>query len=191
MPSAAEHSPVVRALLEAAVHATGAACGWLVALGAGEELVVVDAVGDRAGSLPGATAPVDAGTAGFVIASGQPVALGASGGGEQLSGGIAALLDPPPVSIASVPCASADDVLGALELADKAGGTAFTFDDVELASLLAGIAGAALSSAAGDTLVRHAPDPHQLGTELLRLAGADPVRYVMIAGAVDALLAGA
>lgn len=185
-------NPVVRALLDAAVRATGASCGWLASVrGDGDELVVVGAAGERAGSLPGNRVPAGSGTAGFVVASGQPVALTASGDEGRLSEGIAARLDTQPVSIVSVPCATADGVIGALELADKTGGGSFTFDDVELATLLGGIAAAALACAPGTAGAPPAPDPRRLGTELSRLAGADPPRYAAIATAIDALLAGA
>ncbi len=192
MPSAAEPSPVLRAVLDAAVRATGASCGWLAAVSADNaELVAVDAIGDGAERVAGGAVPVDSGTAGFVVASGQPVAVAARGDEGLLCEGLAARLDPLPASIVSVPCAGTEGVVGALELVDKAGGTPFSFDDVELATLLAGIAAAALAGTPGGAGAPRVPDPRRLGAELTRLAGADPARYAAIAAAVDALLAGA
>jgi hypothetical protein len=75
---------------------------------------------------------------------------------------------------------------GALEVVDKAGGGRFTFDDVELVTLLAGIAAAALTTSAPALI---APRPTELAGDLQRLAETDAVRYAAVATAVNALLA--
>ena len=82
-----------------------------------------------------------------------------------------------PASVLCVPCAHDDDVLGVLELVDKAGGGPFTFDDVELITVLANIAGSALAESAGG-VVR---SPDELGGELRQLAADDPTAYVAVA----------
>ena len=73
-----------------------------------------------------------------------------------------------------VPCLHDDAVLGALELVDKAGGGPFSFDDVELVTLLGGIAGAALSVRGTEVVPR---SPAEFATELARLASSDPGAY--------------
>ena len=83
-----------------------------------------------------------------------------------------------------VPCGD-DQVLGALELINKDGGGSFSFDDIEIATLLAGIAGAALSS---DATARSVATPRELASQLEVIATQDPARYAAIAGVLDQLL---
>jgi GAF domain-containing protein len=179
-------NPVARAVLQAAVDATGAARGWLVAVAEDQaHLVAVEALGEGTGALTGTVVPAGTGTAGFVVDSGQPVVLSGTGADPRLGEGLAALLDRPPLGVLSVPCADDDGVVGALELADKAGAGSFTFDDVELATLLGGIAAVALGAASE---VPVAPDPRHLAGELSRLAEADPGRYATVASVLLGLL---
>lgn len=179
--------PVVQAVLEAAVSATSAACGWLAANDQ-DTISVVAAFGEDAADLVGAYVPAAAGTAGFVIGSGQPLALTSVGQDARLSDGVAALLDAAPRSMMSVPCVTDTGVVAALELADKVGGGSFSFDDVEVATLLAGIAAVALVNARDVSAV---PEPGALAVELARLASTDPSRYAAVATALDALLGSA
>jgi GAF domain-containing protein len=176
--------PVLQAIVRSAASATGAARGWLVAVD-GSTMSVAAAVGEETGALVGRAVDGDAGNAGFVIASGQPIALVPRADDQRAEAGVPALLGIRPSSVLCVPCADDDDVVGALELVDKIGGSGFTFDDIELATLLAGIAAAALTREHAGPSV---PDPQQLAGELARLADADPARYVIIAAAVAALL---
>jgi len=75
-------------------------------------------------------------------------------------------------------------VLGVLELVDAPSGS-FSFDDVEVVSLLADVAGAAL----GEDADFVAPaTPHQLFEALSSVAALDPTRYRDIARIVGALL---
>jgi GAF domain-containing protein len=85
-----------------------------------------------------------------------------------------------------VPCADDDSVAGALEVVDKTGGGRFSLDDVELATLLGGIAAAALvpSMGTGSAVLT----PTELGRGLQRLATSEPTRYAALATAVGALL---
>jgi len=176
-------NPVLQAVTDSAVGATGAAAGWVMAL-RDERLTVLAAFG--AASIVGTDVAAGEGTAGFVATSGQPMAMAARAGDARLSEGVLGLLPEQPSSVLCVPCTAADTVVGVLELVDKAGGGTFTFDDVELASLLAGIAAVAIESDEGDVAVR-APD--ELGAELRRLAAADPAGYVQVATLVEAILA--
>jgi hypothetical protein len=90
-----------------------------------------------------------------------------------------------PPSLLSVPCTDGrDGTNGALELAGQRGG-AFTVDDIELASLLADVAGAALADTAPD---RRPVEPDVLAAELRRAAETDPRRYALAAATVQALL---
>ncbi len=149
-----------------------------------DELRVVAAGGDQPGTLIGRTTPAGEGSAGFVVASGQPLAL-AGHGDERLRRGMAAIIGRELASVLSVPCVSNETVVGALELVDKEGGQAFSFDDVELTTILAGIAGVVLAQGA------HRPDvptPSELAGDMERLAAADPDRYAAVAPVLSALL---
>jgi GAF domain-containing protein len=179
--------PVLDAVIEAAVHATGAAAGWLVG-GEGDGQRVVAASGEEAGDLLGHRVAPGEGIAGFVLASGQPLALSRLEKDPRLRGGLEGLLRRRPRSLLCVPCTSDDAVLGALELADKEAGEAFTFDDLELVTLLAGIAGSALAEDRGGGPV---PTPAELGAELGRLLAIDPRRYRAVAAVVSGLIASA
>jgi GAF domain-containing protein len=176
-------NPVLQAVVDSAVGATAASAGWVMAL-QGERLAVVAAFGVP--DVVGADVAAGEGTAGFVATSGQPMAMAARAGDARLSEGILGRLTEQPSSVLCVPCTSADTVVGVLELVDKAGGGTFSFDDVEVATLLAGIAAAAIEAGGGDVAVR---SPSELGAELHRLAAADPAGYAQVATLVEAILA--
>ncbi len=178
-------NPVLEAIAAAARDATGAAAGWVLAL-RGDRLLAVGTAGERAGELLGSDMALGVGTAGFVISSGQPIALVPRGADPRLSDGLGARLGRDPTSVLCVPCMHEDVILGALELIDKAGNGSFSFDDVELVTLLAGIAGAALAAGGTEPNVR---PPAELGAELAHLSGSDPAAYARLATVVDALLA--
>src|SRR5690242_12864984 len=158
--------PVLQALVEAAVSGTGGADGWLLVRRA-EQLEAVAAFGAHAGDILGARVAPDAGTAGFVLASGQPMALATRPDDPRLSSGVMATIGHPPSTVMCFPCESGNGVVGMLEIVDKADGAMFSFDDVELATLLAGIAGVAIETSASES--RAAPTPDELATELRRL----------------------
>ena len=176
--------PVLQALTQAAVDATGAAQGWMLQLGDGE-LVVVSAAGDDPGQVIGVTVAADAGSAGFVVSAGQPLAISPQADDPLGGEGVAASLGRRPTSLLCVPCGTEDAVLGVLELIDKSDGGRFTIDDVEMATLLGGIAGAALAD--GDVGVAP-PAPAELSRDLAALANDDPARYATVAPLVAALL---
>jgi hypothetical protein len=134
----------------------------------------------------GRTTGVGAGTASFVVQSGQPVALqpGTGAMNDEIS---TELLGRVPVSLVCVPCSADEHAVGALQLIDKFGGGGFDFDDVEVATMLGGITGAALAE--GGTVAIAPPPAEKLSRDLSRLADADPTRYAALALVIDALLA--
>ena len=175
---------VLDAIVRAAVGATGATRGWLVATDGAGLRVVAAAGGDRPGDLVGAAIAAGTGTAGLVIAGGQPMAVAVRESDEQFAQGVVALAGASPKSILSVPCGD-DGIVGALELIDKRGAGNFSFDDVETATMLADIAAAAITAAAGGVAP---PRPAQLATELDRIAADEPARYEIVAKLIGALL---
>lgn len=176
---------VLAAIAEAAVGASGASQGWLLRLADGQ-LRVVAAAGDRPGDAVGITVPADRGPAGFAVASGQPLATVPRPDDDRFTVGVAAALGVRAASVLCVPCPTDEGVLGALEVIDKREGGSFSIDDVELVTLLGGIAGAALAETDGAVSVAA---PEELAAELRQLATADPGRYASIASIVGALLA--
>lgn len=178
---------MLHAIVRAAVDVTAASGGWILGREGGRLRVRAAAGADiDTAPLAGVTIDEGSGTSGFVIASGQPLALSARADDPRLAEGVAALLGRRPSTVLCVACEAGDNVVGALELIDKAGGAAFSFDDVELATLLASIGAVALS--AGEQAPVTVASPASLGNDLLRLADSDPARYAVVASAVGALL---
>ena len=175
--------PVVRAVLDAAVDATGASAGWVLAV-AGSRLEAVAVAGLASGTaLVGAHVAIGVGTAGFVASTGNPLALTGASEDVRLTDGFVALTGLHPASVLCVPCLGGDDVTGVIELVNDADG-AFGFDDVEVTTVLARIAAAALTA----EHPRNVPDPSSFTSRLEHLARADPGRYAGVALAIDALL---
>jgi GAF domain-containing protein len=166
---------VLDAVVRVALEATGATRGRLVASDpAAERLEVVAVQGGDAAWQATTPDPDSLAAVGYVIATGQPQILSRPDAGPAGA----------PSSALCAPCICHDEVVGALELADKAGGAGFSFDDLELAGLLAGVAGEAI-------VARRPPpaiDPGLLIGDLVRLAAADPGRYATVARLVQSLL---
>ena len=146
----------------------------------------VAAAGERAGQLVGTQMPGGWGPAGYVVSSGQPIALAPRGADARLAEGARRAPRSSPGQRTCVPCLRDDTVLGALELVDKAGGGPFSFDDVEVVTLLAGIAGVALGVAGAEVPVR---PPSEFGAELANMASSDPAAYARLSAVLEALLA--
>jgi len=166
-------SPTLDAVVRVAMDATGAARARVLVTDAGaDDLRVAVALGGDAGWRSAGPAADTSGLVGYVMATGQPQVLTGQGGEA--------------TSALCAPCIRDDEVVGALELADKGGDGGFSIDDMELASLFATIAGAAI-------LAHRAPpppEPAQLTGDLTRLAAADPSRYAAVARLLQGLLHG-
>lgn len=172
--------PTLQALVRAALDVTGAERGWLLSAD-GDALVVAAAGGDNGAAQRIGQRRQAGGVAGFVLSSGQPAAVQTRPGESDNEGAGGA--DGAPRSVLAAPCI-AGEVLGVLELVDAPGGS-FSFDDVETVSMLADIAGAALSETAE---AQAPPSPARLADALTSLAAADPPRYADVARAIGALL---
>lgn len=178
----AQTRPTYQALINAALDATDAASGWLLAAHA-TGLRVVAASGAAVGVV-NVNADVGAsGARGFVLSSGQPTALmpQASDTANDGAGGTIGV----PGSVLAAPCGE-DPIVGVIEVATKANGQAFGFDDIEAISTLAQIASAALTE--DNSTVIDVTPPAQLARELEGLAGRDPERYAVMARVIDSLL---
>lgn len=176
--------PVAQSVLRAAREVTGASRALLLTVD-GEQLTVVAADGDDTASAVGVSVDLGRGVAGFVAASGQPVALRPSSTDERLDDDVAVALGWQPRAVLTVPCLGLDAISGVIELLDPAAEGGFDFDDVEAVTVLAGIAGTVLETAVG---VHTVPAPSELGVGLAALESADPERYARVAALVQALL---
>jgi len=177
--------PALETITQIAVTSTGSANGWLLVVEGSELRVAAASGGTEPGTQVGQELPQD-GTAGYVIASGQPVALQLQSSAGQPSRDASALLGESPTTVLCVPCSYGDAALGAIELVNKTSGEAFSFDDVEIAVMLGDVAGAVLAEGSVRQLP---PSPEELAAELRSVAATDPARYAAVATAVEALLA--
>jgi GAF domain-containing protein len=182
MPGSAQ--PVLDSVLQAALNATGALHGWILVL-EGDALVVRAIIGADA-SLVGQRVGADAGFAGFVASSGQPIAMTPRPDDRRAAEGVAALAATGPASVLAVPCATDDTMHAVIELVGKHDGGPFNFDDVEIATLLGSVAGAALADDKPNGA--RVPSPRELGERLGRLASTDPARYATLAGFLGSML---
>jgi len=176
--------PVLAAICEAACAGTGASTAWVVEI-IGDRLRVAASTGASASLARGRSVDVS-GTVGYVAASGQPMAITPRPGDTHLTGGLLGALDLEPSAVVAVPCHDDGEVVGVLEVIVERQGARFSFEDVELASLLAGVAGPAITQRAGTTA---APSPEVLTAQLRSLASDAPARYAQVALVVQQLLA--
>jgi sigma-B regulation protein RsbU (phosphoserine phosphatase) len=187
VPAERPFDAVLGAIIHAAVGASGAGRGWLLHPDGSTDLRVVAAAGDRPGDALGLRVPAERGSAGFVVASGQPFAAAIRpGADDRFTVAVALAIGVTPTSVLCVPCGTEEGVFGALEVIDKQGGGSFSIDDIELVTLLGGIAGAALASFddAGEVA-----SPEELVAELRHVAADDPARYASMATLIRSLLA--
>ena len=172
--------PTLQTIIGWAVRATGAESGWLLGLDGDEFSVLAAAGGSQPGSLVGRRIE-PRGAAGFAAASGQPAAL--RPGPDDTSNAGAGGVESSPSSVLAVPCDNGETV-GVLELVNSPSG-GFGIDDIEVATLLADIAGTAIAESSPTSTVA---GPKELGTELSHLAETDPERYRQVATIIQALL---
>jgi GAF domain-containing protein len=182
----APQSPVLGAIVRAAVDTTAALAGWVFAA-RDDRLVVVAAAGEAPAQWLGRAVPAGRGAAGFVMASSQPLALQPSRGDRAVED-VADVLGRWPGSVIAVPCDVDGRTVGVLELVDKVDGGTFSFDDLELATLLAGLAAHAIDGGAPPPAPTVA-DPGDLARRIASLATTDPTRYARLAPVIDAILA--
>lgn len=172
--------PTYQAIVDQAVAATGAASAWLLRSADGG--LVVAATAGVARTAIGSPV-VATGAQGYVLSSGQPVALMPQPNDAANDG--AAGYPGVPSSVLAAPCGT-DVVVGLLELAAKDGSSPFSFADIEAVSTLAAVAGAAIAEDDGTTY--DVASPAQLATELERLAADNPGRYADTARVIESLL---
>jgi hypothetical protein len=167
--------PVLSATIRAALDATGAPSGWIVVQRDGRATVIAVG-GDCAASVGDVVSPT--GPAALAIATGQPSSRSIAADEETARG--AGGSHDVPGWLLTIPVG---DGAAALELAKPPGAEAFGIDDIEIVSLLADIAEAAL-----DEQVTSVPTPDELAGELRRLHNADAARYAIVAATLSSML---
>jgi len=171
--------PAMQVLVDEAVAATSASTGWLLVVSGGG--AVVGAASGGASEGAGTSVGLD-GSRGYALASGQPTALVPSPT-DASNRGIAGHSGVPSALLV----APGSDGRVLLEVADKVGGGAFTFEDIEVLSSYAAIAEAVLADDGGESGPQ-VSSPARLGAELAALADADAHRYREVAHVVELLL---
>lgn len=174
--------PVLASILQSALSTTSAEQGWLLSVDDDGATVAAALGRPDSASIVGTRVGLSA-SAALALQGGHAVAIrpGPTDTANRSAGGFAGT----PPSILAVPCGEEAEA-GVLEVVAKADGDRFSFDDVELCSVLASIAGAALTED-GSTL-RSAPSPGELHVELQRLESVDATRYADVAQLIASLL---
>ena len=173
--------PTYQAIVDAAVQATQASSGWLLADDE-DGLMIVATTGQATDQEVGSTIAAR-GAKAYVLAAGQPTALLPQPGDMDNADAGGAPGVPP--SLLAVPCGE-DDIVGVLEVSGKAGGANFDFTDISSLSGLARVASAALIEQ--DAVEVTVATPAQLATDLTALASRSPSRYRDVARIVEAML---
>ena len=177
--------PTLQTIVDQAVLMTAASTGWLLAVhGDAAEVVAVAGSAANGNHLGRRVTPT--GAQGYVLLSGQAAALLPQPDDPANDG--AAGFDGVPPSVLAVPCG--DDAVGVLEVADKGEAPAFTFDDIEILTMLGAVAAAALVEAPMAEDAMDTATPADLLDGLQRLAATDPRLYRNTAQLILGLLDG-
>lgn len=113
---------------------------------ASDRLVFTVAAGDQGQGVVGLTIGPAEGVAGYVFASGQPLALSDVERDARFGRTTAERTGYVPRSLVAVPLIDDEGILGVLEVLDKRGGGSFDLRDIELASVFARQAAVAIRS---------------------------------------------
>jgi GAF domain-containing protein len=108
------------------------------------ELVFEVALGESASVARRFRVPVGQGIAGWVAATGQPVAISDASQDPRFAAGIAGAIGYVPKSVLCIPLRSADAVMGVVEIFDKENGQPFTTGDMDLLAQFASQAAVAI-----------------------------------------------
>ena len=138
---------LLRSLTETARRLFGASACSLALLSEDEaELVYTTAAGEGAEDVTGMRMPASQGIAGWVVQSGQPIAVSDVASDPRFSQDMAELTGYVPQSILAVPVQTPQRMLGVISLLDRDAGRAGAQQDMELLSLFADQAALALAS---------------------------------------------
>jgi len=173
--------PTYQAVVNEALRATSASSAWLLAVHHAD-LVVVATAGVASSSTSVGTVVASTGTRAYVMASARPAVM-MPNAEDPATAGTAGVFGSAH-SILVSPCGD-ESPLGLIELADKTTGESFSFEDLELVSSLATVAGAALGESRPRALDPIAPEEIMIG--LKDMASNDPRRYGELASVILAV----
>ena len=139
------HSRLLEMIVETAAHVTGSHAASLFLIDADtQELRFEVALGQKADAVKKFTVPLGHGIAGLVAMSGQPLAVSDAQRDPRQAADIAQSVGYVPNSILCVPLLYNDEIIGVLELLDKAGATSFSPADMETVGFFANQAAVAI-----------------------------------------------
>ncbi|MGH7267521.1 MAG: GAF domain-containing protein [Candidatus Rokuibacteriota bacterium] len=162
------HGDVLEAIVETAAAVLEAQASSLFLLDEErDELVFQVALGTRADEVRHFRVPLGHGIAGYVAATGQPLAVANVENDPRFAREIGEAVDYRPSTILCVPLFLRDRVVGVLELLNKRGGTPFTPRDMETLGRFGNLAALAIEQS------RLAQDVRHLFRSLLRDITAD------------------
>ena len=139
------HSRLLEMIVEAAAHVISARAASLFLINEEtQELIFEVALGQKAQEVKKFAVPLGQGIAGLVAVSGQPMAISDAQSDPRHASDIARSVGYMPQSILCVPLFYNDQVIGVLELLDKAGGNSFSAADMETLGLFANQAAVAI-----------------------------------------------
>jgi GAF domain-containing protein len=127
------HGDVLQAIVETAASVLEAEAGALFLVDdQGDELVFQVALGGKAEKVKHFRVPVGHGIAGYVAATGQPLAVAQAENDPRFAREIGEAIDYRPSTILCVPLFLRERVVGVLELLNKAAGVPFSPRDMEI-----------------------------------------------------------
>lgn len=142
------YQALLEGIIAAAQHLFNARAASIMLLdGASGELVFEASTDREAGGILGMRFPANQGIAGWVVMTGEPLAVGDVRQDPHFARDVAQSTGYLPDSILAVPLIVHDGVEGVLEVLDKRGGTSFDLDDIALLSLFARPAALAVEQA--------------------------------------------
>jgi GAF domain-containing protein len=176
---------LLQSIVDAAGHIFGAAAASILLVNEQEGLLEFRvAYGASDHDLVGTRFPLDKGIAGYVVMTGQPIAISNVRQDARFNQDFAQSTGYVPTSILATPLLAGEHVIGVMEVLDKLNAASFGMQDMGLLGIFANQAALAIEQSQQmdqirDTLVLGlkrlaSADPSQPLTELLRLLKKDP-----------------
>ncbi|MFL5732434.1 MAG: GAF domain-containing protein [Chloroflexia bacterium] len=139
------HSRLLEMIVEAAAHVISARAGSLFLINREtQELIFEVALGQKAEEVKKFAVPLGHGIAGLVAVSGQPMAVSDAQHDPRQAADIAKSIGYTPNSILCVPLFYNEEIIGVLELLDKATAPSFSASDMETLGLFGNQAAVAI-----------------------------------------------
>lgn len=136
---------LLQSIVEAAARIFGAAAASIALVDEQQQRLVFHvAIGEGSDTLVGKSFPLNQGIAGYVVMTGQPMAISDVLKDKRFNQGFAQSTGYVPRSILATPLVSKERVIGVMEVLDKINAPAFGLQDIELLGLFANQAAIAI-----------------------------------------------